>query len=62
MSGMSAAQANEAITNAGFNIKITGGAAQNINAVAVFQDVYPGAVVNKGSVIEVEFRYDSRSD
>lgn len=60
--GMSAAQANEAITNAGFNIKLTGGAVQNVNAVAVSQSFVPGVVINKGTVIEVEFRYDSRSD
>ncbi len=60
--GMSAAKANETITNAGFNIKITGGAAQNVNAVAVSQSHDPGAVINKGAVIEVEFRYDSRSN
>ncbi len=60
--GMSAAKANEAITNAGFNIKITGGAAQNVNAVAVSQSYSPGVVINKGTVIEVEFRHDTRSD
>lgn len=60
--GKSAAEANEIITNAGFNIKITGGAAQNVNAVAVSQSYVPGLVINKGAVIEVEFRYDSRSD
>lgn len=60
--GMSAAKANETITNAGFNIKITGGAAQNVNAVAVSQSYTSGAVINKGTVIEVEFRYDSQSD
>lgn len=60
--GLSAAKANEKIINAGFNIKITGGAAQNVNAVAVSQSYTPGLVINKGTVIEVEFRYDSRSD
>lgn len=60
--GLSVTEANEKLTNAGFNIKITGGAANNVNAVAVSQSYSPGAVINKGTVIEVEFRYDSRSD
>ena len=60
--GLSVAQANEKITNAGFNIKISGGAAQNVNAVAVEQSVYAGAEINKGSVIEVTFQYNTQSD
>lgn len=60
--GLSAEEANEKITSAGFNIKITGGAAQNVNAVAVTQSYYAGAVINKGTVIEVEFQYESRAD
>ncbi|MCH5206032.1 MAG: PASTA domain-containing protein [Oscillospiraceae bacterium] len=60
--GKSVQQANELITNAGFNIKISGGAAQNINAVAVEQSVYAGMELNKGSVIEVTFQYNTQSD
>ncbi len=60
--GLNAQAANEKITNAGFNIKITGGAAQNANAVAVSQSYYGGVVINKGTVIEVEFQYESRGD
>ena len=48
---MTVSQANEAITNAGFNIKISGGAAENANAVASAQ--YP---------VEVTFQVNGYSD
>ncbi|MCH5204268.1 MAG: PASTA domain-containing protein [Oscillospiraceae bacterium] len=60
--GMSVAKANEAIVNAGFNIKISGGAAENANAVAVEQSLEPGLVAYKGSVVEVTFMVDDRGD
>lgn len=60
--GMSADKANEAITNAGFNIKIVGGAAQNADAVAVEQDVEANTTAEKGSVITVTFQYNTQSD
>lgn len=60
--GLSVAEANERITSAGFNIKIIGGAAQNTNAVAISQSFYEGVVINKGTVIEVEFQYESYAD
>lgn len=60
--GMSADKANTAITNAGFNIKIVGGAAQNADAVAVEQSVAAGTTANKGSVITVTFQYNTQSD
>ncbi len=60
--GKSAAEANELITNAGFNIKLVGGAAQNVNAVATDQNWVPGAVLNKGTVIEVTFQVSSFGD
>lgn len=60
--GKNAAEANSIITAAGFNIKITGGAAQNVNAVATEQNIDPGAIVYKGSVIEVTFQYNTQSD
>ncbi len=56
--GMTVAQANAAITDAGFNIKISGGAAENIQAVAVMQSYESGAELYKGNVIEVTFQVD----
>ena len=58
--GMTVEQANEAITNAGFNIKISGGAADNSDAVATMQSVAAEAEVYKGNVIEVTFQVNSR--
>lgn len=60
--GCSVDKANELITNAGFNIKISGGAAQNADAKAVEQSVAEGTTLNKGSVVEVTFRYNVQSD
>lgn len=56
--GMTVAQANTAIADAGFNIKISGGAAENIQAVAVMQSYQGGAELYKGNVIEVTFQVD----
>ena len=60
--GMSAAEANEAITNAGFNIKLTGGAAANPDAVATSQSFEAGSSIYKGTVIEVTFQASSFGD
>lgn len=60
--GKSAAEANELITNAGFNIKLLGGAAANSDATATSQNWIPGAVIAKGSVIEVTFQASSFGD
>lgn len=60
--GKSAAEANELITNAGFNIKLSGGAAQNSDALATAQSWEAGAVLNKGTVIEVTFQASSFGD
>ena len=60
--GKSAAEANEMITNAGFNIKLSGGAAANLDATATAQSWVPGAVIAKGSVIEVTFQASSFGD
>ena len=53
--GMSVDKANETLTNAGFNIKISGGAANNADAKATQQSFGEGAYLAKGSVIEVTF-------
>lgn len=58
--GLSADKANEAMTNAGFNIKFLGGAANNAEAVATQQSFGEGASLPKGSVIEVTFSVNSR--
>ena len=60
--GKNAAEANQIITEAGFNIKIVGGAAQNAEAVAVHQSISPGVTGYLGSVITVTFQYNTQSD
>ena len=60
--GMSASEANEAIINAGFNIKFNGGAAENSEAKASAQSWVPGATIAKGNVIEVTFEVSSFGD
>ena len=62
VTGMTVAQANEAITNAGFNIKITGGAADNANAVATTQYPVGGTEAYKGNVVEVTFQVNGYAD
>lgn len=60
--GKSAAEANELITNAGFNIKLTGGAAANTDAVATSQRYAAGSSYPKGTVIEVTFQASNFGD
>ncbi len=60
--GMTVEQANEAIINAGFNIKISGGAAENANAIATIQSIGADVEAYKGSVVEVMFQVNSYSD
>ena len=60
--GKSAAEANELITNAGFNIKLSGGAAANSDATATMQSKAAGTTLTKGSVIEVTFQASSFGD
>lgn len=62
VSGMTVSQANEAIVNAGFNIKISGGAADNANAVATSQYPVGGTDAYKGNVVEVTFQVNGYSD
>jgi len=54
--GMSLTKANEIITNAGLNIRLTG-AIYNASAIAFEQSLAPGTEVAAGTVIEVEFRF-----
>lgn len=59
---MSVDEANKAIQNAGFNIKILGGAAENADAVATMQSYPEGMSLYRGSVIEVTFQANSFGD
>ena len=62
VTGMTVSQANEAIVNAGFNIKISGGAADNANATASAQYPLGGTDAYLGNVVEVTFQVNSYSD
>lgn len=62
VTNMTVAQANEAITNAGFNIKISGGAADNSSAVATSQYPLGGTDAYKGNVVEVTFQVNGYAD
>lgn len=53
--GMTAAEANSAITNAGFNIKVIGGGLNQVGAVVIAQSVPEGTTVPIGTIIEVKF-------
>jgi stage V sporulation protein D (sporulation-specific penicillin-binding protein) len=55
--GLTLSQANERITGAGLNIRLSGGAVTNSSAVAFTQSIEAGEVVPAGTVIEVEFRF-----
>ncbi|MGI5892997.1 MAG: penicillin-binding transpeptidase domain-containing protein [Candidatus Merdivicinus sp.] len=52
--GLTPSQANQKLTNAGLNIRITGGAAQNSKAKVSSQDTEAGATVAKGTVVTIE--------
>lgn len=53
--GMTVAEANAAITNAGLNIRLLGGATNNETAKATTQSVNAGSSMYRGSVVEVTF-------
>lgn len=55
VTGYTVAQANNAITNAGLNISLSGGAIDNDKAIASYQSVEAGSEVNQGTVVEVSF-------
>ena len=54
MVGLTPSQANQKLTNAGLNIRITGGAAQNKQAKVSGQDTEAGSTVPKGTVVTIE--------
>lgn len=53
--GLTLEEANEAITNAGFNMRTSGGAVKNANARAVSQSISAGTTLTTGNIIEVTF-------
>ena len=56
--GMSVSEANRAITNAGLNVRIRGGAARQPGRVQVMtQFPAPGAAIEAGSIVTIEFRH-----
>lgn len=59
--GMTAAEANKALANAGFNIHLTG-ALNGSDAVALSQSIAAGTTAPKGTVISVEFRHTNFTD
>ena len=59
--GKTAAQANKALTDAGFNIHLTG-ATGGTGAVAVSQSLPAGTITSKGTVITVDFRHMDTAD
>ena len=62
VTGMTAEQANDALVNAGFNMRAVGGAAENASAVAQMQSILGGTTAYKGNVIEVTFQVNGWSD
>lgn len=62
VTGMTAEAANEALVNAGFNMRAVGGAAENANAVAEMQSILGGTTAYKGNVVEVTFQVNGWSD
>ena len=52
--GLTPSQANQVLTNAGLNIRITGGAAENSKARVSSQDTEDGVEVPKGTVVTIE--------
>jgi stage V sporulation protein D (sporulation-specific penicillin-binding protein) len=56
--GMGVTAANQAIANAGLNIRFTGGAVGNTNARASHMTLEPGTQVPLGTVVSVRFTVD----
>ena len=52
---MTVEQANNAITSAGLNISLSGGAIENENAKATSQSIEAGAQAYRGAVVQVTF-------
>lgn len=61
VTGYSVEQANAAMTNAGLNIRLSGGAIDNTDAKAFSQSVEAGKEVKRGAVVEVQFAVDNET-
>lgn len=59
--GKSVSEANSLITNAGLNIKLSGGAVYNERAKAQYMSVEAGETVPLGTVVEVSFVIDDET-
>jgi hypothetical protein len=59
--GMTAAQANKALANAGFNIHLEG-ALNGSGAVVMYQSIEAGSLAPKGTVVTVEIRHTNFTD
>lgn len=53
--GMSAQQANKALTNAGFNLRMVGGGINQSGIIAISQSIASGTMAEHGTVVEVTF-------
>ncbi|SDM72021.1 stage V sporulation protein D (sporulation-specific penicillin-binding protein) [Acetanaerobacterium elongatum] len=53
--GMSPQQANKALTNAGFNLRIVGGGINQSGIIAISQSMASGSMAEHGTVVEVTF-------
>ena len=61
--GMSAAEANKALLNVGFNIKVIGaGDYLKSNKTVLEQSVAAGAQLPRGTVIVLRFGYDESTE
>ena len=56
--GMGVNAATKAITDAGLNIRLTGGSVNNANSVAVYMEIAPGTTLNEGAIVDVQFAVD----
>ncbi len=54
VNGYTPLQANQLLTNAGLNIRLTGGAANNSKAKVTSQSIEAGTQVPRGTVVEIE--------
>ena len=53
--GLTAAQANQAMTNAGLILKMSGTISGSGNIHAISQNTVPGTQLEAGSIVEVHF-------
>lgn len=61
--GMTAAEANQALINAGFNIKVIGARDYwRSNKIVTAQDVAQGALLPRGTVITLRFAYEESTE